>query len=54
MRLRLIRDDGPKPWAVILEGPLGEQISKRDYKTREAAEKARDQLAADMRGETHG
>lgn len=51
MRLRLIRDSGPKPWAVILEGPEGEQIAKRDYKTREAAEKARDDMFRDLRGE---
>ena len=54
MRLRLVKDDGPKPWAVILEGPEGEQIAKRDYATREAAEKGRDKLFQDMRGEANG
>lgn len=51
MRLRLVKDGGPKPWAVILEGPEGAQLVKRDYKTREAAETARDTLAKEMRGE---
>ncbi len=54
MRLRLIRDGGPREWAVVLEGPNGERIAKRDYATRKAAEKARDRLAAEMRGETNG
>lgn len=51
MRLRLIRDGGSKPWAVILEGPLGDQILKRDFKTRAAATEARDKLFREMRGE---
>lgn len=50
MKIRLVKDGGAKPWAVIVEGPDGSQIEKRDYKTREAAEEGRDRIAADLRG----
>lgn len=52
MRIRLVSDQGKKPWAVIIEGPNGEQIEKRDYQSRETAEKGRDKLARDLRGES--
>lgn len=51
MRIRLVSDQGKKPWAVIIEGPNGEQIEKRDYQSRKTAEKGRDKLARDLRGE---
>lgn len=45
MRIRLVSDKGKKPFAVIVEGPSGEQITKRDYQSREAAEKGRKRIA---------
>lgn len=51
MRFRVVNEGGAKPWAVIVEGPTGEQLDKRDYKTREAALKGRDTLFKAWRGE---
>lgn len=50
MKFRVIKDKGAKPWALIIE-ENGVQIEKRDYTTQGAAEKARDKLFAEMRGE---
>lgn len=49
MKYRVIKDKGAKPWALIVE-ENGVQIEKRDFKTQEAAEEAREELFANMRG----
>lgn len=50
MKFRLIKDKGDKPWALVIEDN-GVQIEKRDYKTQDAAEKAREKFFIEMRGE---
>lgn len=50
MRFRIVSDGGKKPFALIIE-ENDAQIMKRDYTTQKAAEKARDKLLAEMRGE---
>lgn len=52
MRIRLVSDQGKKPFAIIVEGKDGEQVLKRDYQTREAAEKGRRKIASGLTGET--
>lgn len=53
MKVRLVSDDDGKSWAVIVEGG-GEELSRREYKTREAALKARERLLTEMRGTSDG
>ena len=50
MLFRIIKDAGAKKWALIIE-ENGVQIDTRDYASQAAAEKGRDKLFAEMRGE---
>lgn len=50
MKFRIVRDGGAKKWALIIE-ENDVQIEKRDYTSQAAAEKARNKLFAEMRGE---